>query len=126
MGSGGVLLCATSLYLLGSLGVVGSGTPGDVLLLAPSRPPCCPRSTEASPELCARILESLIVASEAAEVPAAPGKGHAAGGGVAGGRAGGTARGWSPGGPVLPWALRKAKLNGIWLRFGKENIALQQ
>lgn len=39
------------------------------LLLRPA-----PSSTEASPELCARIIESLIVASEAAEVPAAPGK----------------------------------------------------
>uniref|UniRef100_A0A8B9CGK5 Phosphatidylinositol 3-kinase regulatory subunit alpha n=1 Tax=Anser brachyrhynchus TaxID=132585 RepID=A0A8B9CGK5_9AVES len=37
------------------------------LLLRPA-----PSSTEASPELCARILESLIVASEAADVPAAP------------------------------------------------------
>nr|XP_047914850.1 phosphatidylinositol 3-kinase regulatory subunit gamma isoform X3 [Anser cygnoides] len=37
------------------------------LLLCPA-----PSSTEASPELCARILESLIVASEAADVPAAP------------------------------------------------------
>ncbi|XP_065595675.1 phosphatidylinositol 3-kinase regulatory subunit gamma isoform X1 [Cyrtonyx montezumae] len=37
------------------------------LLLRPA-----PSSAEANPELCARIIESLIVASEAAEVPAAP------------------------------------------------------
>ncbi|KFP15979.1 Phosphatidylinositol 3-kinase regulatory subunit alpha, partial [Egretta garzetta] len=41
-------------------------------LLAPSRLPPSPCSTEASPELHARILESLIVAGEAMEVPVAP------------------------------------------------------
>ncbi|KAM6262332.1 phosphatidylinositol 3-kinase regulatory subunit alpha-like [Porphyrio hochstetteri] len=45
------------------------------LLLRPA-----PASTEVSPELHARILESLIVASEVVEVPAAPGKRHPAGG----------------------------------------------
>ncbi|XP_021260845.1 phosphatidylinositol 3-kinase regulatory subunit alpha-like [Numida meleagris] len=33
-----------------------------------------PSSNEANPEVCARIIESLILTSEAAEVPAAPGK----------------------------------------------------
>lgn len=61
----------TSLY---DLGWSTQGPLGDTKLLPPSRTSCCPCSTEASPELCARIIESLIVASEAAEVPAAPGK----------------------------------------------------
>ena len=68
-----------------SLRVAGSfprdvGVSGGADLLAPSWIPPSPRSTEASPELHARILESLIMASEAAEVPAAPGKRCPAGG----------------------------------------------
>ena len=64
-----------------------------------------PCSTEASPELRARILESLIVASDVAEVPAAPGKRCPAGVGGEwehrGVRADGGVRGWLPSGPLL-------------------------
>lgn len=63
------------------------GSPGGLSCRHPYGPPLLlPCSTEASPELRARILESLIAAGEAAEAPAAPGKRCPAGGGVGGSR----------------------------------------
>lgn len=56
------------------------GVSREVELLVSSHP-SSPLSTEAGPELRARILESFIMASEVAELPAAPGKRHLAGGG---------------------------------------------
>lgn len=68
-----------------SIGVAGCcpgelGVSREVELLASSHTSPSPHSTEAGPELRARILESFIMASEVAELPTAPGKRCLAGG----------------------------------------------